>query len=168
MIGGETSRPLQPATPLPPNTVALSDGIRSARKRSKNHDVKRGFPAVKTVEGRSGGTYAVKEVVVAYANWISAVFHLKVIRTFLAVQEGKTQHNHYSELSIQEWRQLLNTRIRLMKDLSRCDDPGVAGGIYANILHVSMRLGVSTDPVSTLCPGVRQSQMTFDLEGGAA
>lgn len=50
---------------------------------SKSADSQNYAPA-RSVRGKFGGTYACKEMVIAYAAWISAKFHLKVIRVFLA------------------------------------------------------------------------------------
>jgi hypothetical protein len=50
-----------------------------------------GIPVVKAIvatEGRAGGTYAVKELVYAYAMWINAKFHLHVIRAYDAMVTG--------------------------------------------------------------------------------
>lgn len=49
-----------------------------------------GVSAVESIRGGSTqGTYAVKQIVYAYAMWISAAFHLKVINTFDALTTQK-------------------------------------------------------------------------------
>lgn len=52
-----------------------------------------GISAIKTVNGRNGGTYACKELVYAYAMWISPKFHLAVIRAFDDLQNQKLLQN---------------------------------------------------------------------------
>ncbi len=51
-----------------------------------------GNSAISTIKGgRNSGTFAVEQLAVAYANWISAAFYLQVINTFLAYKKGNLQ-----------------------------------------------------------------------------
>lgn len=65
--------------------------LRSAQARALADEIENsadlhGLSAVFTREGAAGGTYVAKELVYAYAMWISPVFHLKVIRAYDAMQ----------------------------------------------------------------------------------
>ena len=60
-----------------PETTELITEIKSAPAQS--------IAAVEILQGRNGGTWVCKELVYAYAMWVSAKFHLQVIRTFNAV-----------------------------------------------------------------------------------
>lgn len=51
----------------------------------------RGSPSLMVSTGRNGGTYACKELVYAYAMWVSAKFYLNVICAYDALVTGDLQ-----------------------------------------------------------------------------
>lgn len=74
---GENARTHEPKEFLRrPETNELVGELITGNSRNKN------FNPVVAKAGRYGGTYAVKELVYAYAMWISAEYHLKVIRAY--------------------------------------------------------------------------------------
>ncbi|MEH8024963.1 P22AR C-terminal domain-containing protein [Gallibacterium anatis] len=65
--------------------------------------------AVKTIRGgRNPSTYACLEIVIAYAAWISAEFHLKVIRAFMALNGIGT---HPQQIALPEPEKTFSTEL---------------------------------------------------------
>lgn len=65
-----------------------SEWLRNKQAQDLAHEIsKAGIPALEVVKGgNNSGVFVCKELVYAYAMWISAAFNLKVIRTFDATQ----------------------------------------------------------------------------------
>lgn len=59
---------------------------------------------VLTIQGRNGGTYVCKELVYAYAMWISPKFNLYVIRTFDAVAAKEKIRVSYRDTARLEYK----------------------------------------------------------------
>lgn len=78
VLAGANKRTKEPGKFIAsPQTVDLIEEIETTQNL--------GSSAVHTAEGSNGGTFVAKELVYAYAMWVSPSFHLKVIRAYDAM-----------------------------------------------------------------------------------
>ena len=74
-----------------PNAFLRLDSTQDLILEISKYADSRNWSPVESKRGGYGGSYGCKEIVYAYAMWISAAFNLKVIRTFDAVVTGQYQ-----------------------------------------------------------------------------
>lgn len=115
---------------------------------------KTGTPPVEAIRGGlSQGTYVVKELVYAYAMWISAKFHLKVIRTFdaIATNPAPAIPRTYAEalqLAADQARQIDDQAAKIAADAPKVkfadDVANMDGTCYVEALAKSLGIGRNT------------------------
>lgn len=89
---------------------------------------------LKTTKGRNGGTYVCRELVIAYAAWISAAFHLKVIRVFLNAQVQPP----VAAVPAPPKRNVIRCKVESVAVIMRLTSGGVGFGIRLQGDHYNM------------------------------
>jgi len=86
VLSGENKRTKEPAKFLKsPQTIDLIKELTATQNL--------GIASINVIKGGNSnqqGTYVVKELVYAYAMWINAAFHIKVIRAYDSLVTGQT------------------------------------------------------------------------------
>ena len=108
-----------------------------------------GIPALVTrSRGSNPGTFVVKELVYAYAMWISPSFHLTVIRAYDALVTGPA--NGQRGLSMTQTLAAQKLCVDLAEKLVATTDAGLREVIYSQLAHTSRLLNLPVPPLAAL------------------